>query len=514
MIKIKDFIKEHKKDFLFLFVLLLIGAFLRLYKIDEYMTFLGDEGRDALLVRRFLVNGDIMLIGPGTSVGNMYLGPMYYYMIAPALLLANFSPVGPSIFVALMGVATIAFMWFVAKEWFGRAAAFIAAGLYAISPTVIVHSHSSWNPNIMPFFALLSMFFVWRVWRNHEYKWLIWLGVTTAAVLQSHYLGLILLPIMAGFLLLTFFTVAKEERIINQHASIIHFIKFSFIGLFLFLLLMSPLVAFDLRHNYMNFTAFKNFLSADNGSDLTIPFESISKIPQVLELMMARLLGGRNKALGAVVLAEISIPSLLLAVSRKKIFKKELHGYIFTLTWVLAGTLGLSFYRNDIYDHYMGFLFPAPFLLFGGFAQDMFIGLNKIGKAIVMAGIALLIIANISNNPFRYPGPKQLARSVAVADKILLEAKGRKFNLAVLAERNYEDGYLYFLEKAEAEVLHADKWYPETITDQLFVVCEKPEKDCKPTTDPKAEIANFGMSRIDRQWSESGVTIYRLVHNK
>ena len=35
-------------------------------------------------------------------------------------------------------------------------AALIAATLYAISPTIIVYSRSSWNPNVMPFFSLLS----------------------------------------------------------------------------------------------------------------------------------------------------------------------------------------------------------------------------------------------------------------------------------------------------------------------------------------------------------------------
>lgn len=89
-----------KKNWL-LISILIIGAFLRLYKIDGYMTFLGDEGRDVIIVRNLLVNADPILIGPGTSVGGMYLGPLYYYFMAPFLLLANFSPVGPAVGVAL-----------------------------------------------------------------------------------------------------------------------------------------------------------------------------------------------------------------------------------------------------------------------------------------------------------------------------------------------------------------------------------------------------------------------------
>src|SRR4030042_1440574 len=116
--EIKTWIRNNKKEFIFLVLILAIGAFFRLYKISEYMTFLGDEGRDAIVVRRLLVNFDPILVGPGTSIGNMYLGPLYYYMMAPFLLLANFSPAGPAVHIALLGVATIFLVWYVAREWF------------------------------------------------------------------------------------------------------------------------------------------------------------------------------------------------------------------------------------------------------------------------------------------------------------------------------------------------------------------------------------------------------------
>src|SRR4030042_392337 len=102
-------VKDHPKEAALLVIILLIGAFLRLYRISEYMIFLGDEGRDAIVVRRLLVNADPILVGPGRAVGNMYLGPIYYYLMAPALWLAGLSPVGPSIMGALLGGATVFF---------------------------------------------------------------------------------------------------------------------------------------------------------------------------------------------------------------------------------------------------------------------------------------------------------------------------------------------------------------------------------------------------------------------
>ena len=63
--------------------ILAVAAFVRLYRIDQYMTFLGDEGRDAVAMRDIVLLKHVPLIGPGTSIGNMYLGPWYYYLTAP-----------------------------------------------------------------------------------------------------------------------------------------------------------------------------------------------------------------------------------------------------------------------------------------------------------------------------------------------------------------------------------------------------------------------------------------------
>ncbi len=53
-----------------LVVILLIALGLRLYRIDGYLTFLGDEGRDVRIVRDLLA-GNLVFIGPMTSIGNV-----------------------------------------------------------------------------------------------------------------------------------------------------------------------------------------------------------------------------------------------------------------------------------------------------------------------------------------------------------------------------------------------------------------------------------------------------------
>lgn len=102
-------------------VILVIAAFFRIYKISDYMTFLGDEGRDAIVAKDIL-QGNFTLLGPRASAGDFFLGPIYYYMMAPFLFLSNLDPVGPAIMVALFGVATVFLVYYVGVVFNARRA--------------------------------------------------------------------------------------------------------------------------------------------------------------------------------------------------------------------------------------------------------------------------------------------------------------------------------------------------------------------------------------------------------
>lgn len=499
----------NKFHFTILLVILATASFLRLYKIDQYMTFLGDEGRDVILVRRLLVNFDPILVGPGTSIGNMYLGPLYYYLMAPALFLANLSPVGPAVQIAVLGVITVWLVWFIAREWFGKVAGIVASALYAVSPVVIVHSHSSWNPNIMPFFALLSIYSIWRVWRHSEWKWLLVLGVAYAFVLQSHYLGLLLLPTLGIFWLLT---MASIWRQMTQRLS---YIRYTVYSILIFLSLMSPLVIFDARHGWRNFQAILVFFTKRQETVSLKPWNSIPEIWPVLnEKFITRFVAGENLQIGVVVSVLLILGLIfLLALDRKKLLQSPI---LLFSTWIFVGLIGLGIYKQNIYDHYFGFMFATPFILLGAIAQQISSArlADKIPNLLIGVGLAFLIGINLVQTPIKYPPQGQLWRTEMVAQKIAQEAYSEPFNLAVLAERNYEDAYQYFLEWWKKPVRDIDPLrYNDTVAEQLFVVCELPKEKCDPTHNPKAEITVFGWSKIDKEWDINGVKLYRLVHN-
>jgi 4-amino-4-deoxy-L-arabinose transferase-like glycosyltransferase len=480
-------LKLPRWEFIILTVILLTAAFTRLYRIRDYMTFLGDEGRDALVVRDIVRGVHFPLIGPGTSVGNMYLGPLYYYLVAPSLLMSNFSPVGLAVEVALIGILTVALMWWVGRQWFGTTAALAVSFLYAVSPVVITYSRSSWNPNIMPFFALLAMYGTWQIRQTAVWKWLPVVAVSLAFVLNSHYLGLLLLPTIFIYLVLSKNILHSKFYILNS--------------IILFLFLMSPLVLFDMRHNWVNFNALKTFFTDRQGTVNIKAYKAIPNLWPIWSDFVSNLMTAGNLLLGRVVAA------LLILFIIVKILKKQLNEeLLFTVIWLLVGITGLGLYKQHIYVHYYGFLFPAVFLLMGFMLKTFNTRIYTAVLSVIIFG--LLLSVELTANPFLSSPNLQLQRTTEIAEFITKEAAGKPFNLALVSRTNYDAGYRYVFKLLNSPYVTIH----DQMTDQLYVICEN--TDCKPVGNPLWEVAAFGWAKIDQKWDFPWqVSVYRLVHN-
>lgn len=461
-------------------LILLMASFTRLYKIDQYMTFLGDEGRDAMVVRDMILGKKFTLLGPGTSIGNMYLGPLYYYLMIPSLALFGLSPVGPAVAVALLGVATVGLLWWWGRQLFGRASALLISTLYSLAPVVITYSHSSWNPNIMPFFALLTMYGIWKVWRFGYWRWLLISALAFAFVLNSHYLGLALFPVMALFIFL-----APKQKNCKRYLAF---------GIGLFAILMSPLFFFDLRHDWMN---SKNILTFFTNRQTTVNIKVYKAIPNLWPLwamVVDSLVAAKNNLFSV----WISVAS---AIGLGWIIKtKPAKDFWFVLVWAGTGLVALGLYKQHIYDHYFGFLYPAVFLLLGFILSN----LNRY----LAFGIAVFLIGiNLWSNPLRFPPNNQWKHTQEAADFIIEKSENKPFNLALLSKGNYDLSYRYALTLKKSNY----KTLLQQNTNQLFTICE--DANCNPIGNPLWEIAGFGWVKIDEVWTMPwGVKVYKLGH--
>lgn len=474
-----------KKNWLIILIIL-IASFCRLYRISDYMEFLGDQGRDVVVAASFLQQGHIFTIGPQTSIGNMYLGPYYYYLfVVTGLLLDNFSPVGPAVIVALLGILTVYLLFRFTKKWFNSTAAYLSAFLFAVSPVVIKYSDFSWNPNVMPLFALLFVNFCLE--SNY-----ILASLAFIVCLNSHFLALLLLPLAFLIFLYKYLKNPKTRPAL---------LKSLLIAVVIFVVSLTPQILFDIKHHGQNIGAIITFFSERQTTVNLKPYKALPQIAPLFNQLTSRLLAGKNDQFGLIVSISLAI-FLIIELYRQYKAKKLNLNFLWITLWLLIGLTGLALYKQHIYDHYFGFLYPAIFIFLGYL-------LSRLPKIVYSVLLIPLVIFSILQNPFRWNPPKQLATTSSIDDSIIVAAKGQPFNFALLSKMNYDPPYRYiFSQKKAPVVLLQDK-----ITDQLFVACEPFQIDCNPINNPEWSVAAFGWAKIDSQWEINGIQVFRLVHN-
>ncbi len=229
---------------------------MRLYKIADYLTFLGDEGRDALVVYNIL-HGHLTLLGPTSSVGGFFLGPIYYYIMAPAMWVAGYSPVGPAVMIAIFGILTVWLVYYVGSKFFDTTSGLIAAALYAIAPVVILYSRSSWNPNLMPLTTLLLMYCLYKAVAKNSWKLFGLVGLLLGIAMQLHYLAVFTGPIIAVYTITGGYIVlsGKNRPFIWKNIG-----KNGLVIILGFIIGWSPFLAFEARHGFNNIRAILNFV--------------------------------------------------------------------------------------------------------------------------------------------------------------------------------------------------------------------------------------------------------------
>lgn len=517
-------LKKIKKrlPLILLICILILAAFLRLFRISDYMTFLGDEGRD-VLVAKGILEGDFTLLGPRSSAGDFFMGPAYYYMITPFLGLFKLDPVGPAIMVALIGVATVYLIYVVGKKFFDERAGLFAAALYAVSPLVLNYSRSSWNPNVLPFFALLMMYMVYKaITAVNSWKYFVFGGFLLGICMQLHYLSIFLAIIIFLYI---FFAGWIQDHSIQLLKTIKHYLLF-FAG---FLIGFSPFIAFEIRHGFQNTKAISQFIFGDTlTQESEIGATYIGTITDVFFRIFARLLfdfptPDRFIFFPLITLQMWGLLAMIFAVAALFYLyrtKNKLVIMIFGM-WLFLSILFFGFYKKEIYDYLFTFIFPLPFLLAGNLLSKVYESHSKKKYRYAGRTLSLLLFTGmfaflLFDNPFKYEPNRQKEQMKGIAEFVVDKTDNKPFNFALITGGNSDHAYRYFMEvmghKPIQLEIEANDPERKTVTDQLLIVCE--DTACKPLGHPLFEVAGFGEAKIAGEWTTSHVKVYKLIHDK
>src|SRR3989339_2075529 len=318
---------------------ILVGVFLRFYKLYGFTTFLGDQGRDAIVVKRILTLEHFPAIGAPTSIGQVYLGPFYYYFIAPWLLFFNNQPIGLAFGVAFFSSLYLLINYLIVKELFNNKAALISTVFLSFSSVLIDFSRFSWNPNLLPLFTLLTVYFVIKSLKTNKWYFFVLLGSFISFSIQLHYLALFLIPPIATLLIIDL--IKKTNQLKNYLLMFFSFIFFS-----------SPLIIFDFRHNFLNSKLFLALFKSSGTSFLT-------KLNSLFDSFYYLNLYSFNITLNKFfiyILLFFLLTILFTLVKKSSNLKTFL--FIFLLT-----ILGMSLYSGPKYPHYFGLIYPLYYVI-------------------------------------------------------------------------------------------------------------------------------------------------------
>jgi hypothetical protein len=473
------------KNKLFL-IILGLASLLRLYRLPEYAMFLSDQGRDAIIIKRIVTGEHFPAIGAPTSIGQAFLGPFYYYLIAPFLLFFNFNPSGLAYGVAIYSIIGLIILYIILKKEFDLKTSLIFLVFVGFSSVNIDQSRFSWNPNLLPLFSFFCLYFFYKTIVTKQWMWAVLWGSFLSFCIQLHYLGILLtIPIAITFLGYLF----KSKNRMSYFVLFLIFLL-SFIVFFL------PLIIFDIRHDYLNIKNLFNILFvqkiAENSSHsintIITSFMNYSKIPiyAFISIILVTLFNTNT-----------------IKIVRKNIFILSL--YFFNIVSFL---ILFSFMRAETHPHYFGQIYFSLYFICAFFLAELW---NKKSLNILFViGILFLFIFNNYQTYYFHKEPNnQIQHTKTVAEALAKKIKNKPFNIATWPVSFSEDNYLYFLELKNMVPASREK---KEITNQMFILCN--EQPCLVLDSPSWNISIFGKAKIDTIETVDGVMIYRLIHDK
>jgi len=204
-------LKSHFPYYLLLAVILVLAFYIRIYRVEDLMGFYYDQGRDALVIWKLWYEGKLFLIGPVTGLAGIFLGPFFYYLIAPFYILGGGSPIYPAIFLAFLSTLSVLMLYVLGKSMHSRTAGIIAATIGAFSYYIMTFGRWLSNPNPILLSSLLLLYSMWMVMSGKSKKW--WIGIAFFAGISLQFesaSAVFYLPIVA------IFTVLMRKKLRHQ----------------------------------------------------------------------------------------------------------------------------------------------------------------------------------------------------------------------------------------------------------------------------------------------------------
>ncbi len=342
---------------LLLVFIVITGLFFSFYRLAELSNFDYDQERDYYQIKSIAIDHKFTLVGPRVvSSAGFFLGPWYYYLQVPFFIIFRGDPLYGAYFTATINFTIFLLIYFVLKSLTSSRLLALCAAIFWLSGA----NRSSWNVSFVPLFFLVFIYIYEKLRRKKTLLLLFLLTLAWSFSLNFHPQMVFLLPV---------WICALDRRL-----------KSAVLVLIALLIPFSPLIVFDLRHDFLDTRAVINFLTASSANNAAIsPFRLGYSLAQFSPPVFLPL-----PALGHYV------PFSLLLLVIGCLFVARNRRYLYFFLVPLISILLLSFYRQKTWPEYYHFL--------GGFSLMLLIFITASRNRYLKVVILLLSLVVIWEN--------------------------------------------------------------------------------------------------------------------
>lgn len=145
-----------------------------------------------------------------------YAPPLLPTCIEWTMMLAGTGPVAVMATSLFAGCASIALSWYVARDWFGPAAGFVALGIIALSDMHALYSRTALTDVLLLAWCILALWLLWQAIAGGDYRFAVMAGIVTGLSWLTKYNGWLPLAVAAAALPLWWIVFPASRRSIRS----------------------------------------------------------------------------------------------------------------------------------------------------------------------------------------------------------------------------------------------------------------------------------------------------------
>ncbi|OGY09730.1 MAG: hypothetical protein A2782_02735 [Candidatus Blackburnbacteria bacterium RIFCSPHIGHO2_01_FULL_43_15b] len=330
-----------------LFVILILAAYVRVWRTDKILGFYYDQGRDAQVIWDFLHRGKLFLIGPTTGIEGIFRGPWYYWLITPFYWLGRGDPVWPAVFLALTTVLALFVLFHLTYQISGKTGAFTALIIGSFSFFFVVAARWLSNPTPMFLISMLLLYSMFLVIRGRKWAWVA-IGFLLGLSMQFGSATEVFL-----FPAVLVFAMWQRRNLPN--------LRIFLLSAFLLSVTFIPQIWFDLKHEGILRQSVGKFLLGEQSFKLS--FWDVLRIRSkfYLDVFGSKLFPttGEYRNITALFLGAV-----FLLTATKLLKNKYFLAALLVFTSPLAGMIFFQGNHGNVYDYYFtGYYFVFVLVL-------------------------------------------------------------------------------------------------------------------------------------------------------